>query len=297
MLGDNPHPDRESLTPSMLGAVALHLAVLVSGLIVWPWFGKPIQIVNATAVTLVPSKAAPPPPALQAPEEHEAAAPEPTPKPAPPTPPPPPPQPKAQPKPAPEPTPPPPAATKPQPSPTPKPKPKQESLDLNALTSSLDKSAKTQAKPKPTRDSFDLAALANSLDQPSKPSAAARGPARYATAPTARIDPGAAQATNDAAQAVGARLNRIWNKSCGVEGFRDIVIHVKFNLTIDGQLLGSPEVLDRAPPGNSVWQAAADRATRAVRQATPFNELPRQTYNQWRTFTAIFDGKTACQNQ
>jgi protein TonB len=216
-------------------------------------------------------------------------APAPSPKP------PPPPQPAPEPKPTP-PTPAPPKPVAPAPSPKPSPTPKTQSLDLNALTSSLDKSAKSQAKPK-TTSSLDLNALSTSLDKAAKPQAATKGPTRNETALTARNDPGAAAATNDAAQAVGARLNRIWNKSCGVEGFRDLVITVRFNLSIDGQLIGQPEVISGQQPGNSVWVAAADRAKRAVNQAAPFTELPRQTYGQWKSFTAIFDGKTACQNQ
>jgi hypothetical protein len=94
---------------------------------------------------------------------------------------------------------------------------------------------------------------------------------------------------------VGARLNRIWNKSCGVEGFRDLVITVRFRLTIDGQLIGQPDVVSPPQPGNSVWVAAVDRAVRAVNQAAPFTELPRQTYGQWKTFNAIFNGREACQ--
>jgi len=283
--------ERTNLTPSLLAAIGLHLAVLLSGLIIWPWFGKPIQIVNATAVTLVPSRAAPPPPALQAHDEQQAAAPEPTPQPKPPTPPP---------APQPKPAPPQPAPPKPQPTPTPtpkpQPKPKAQSLDLSALAN-LDPSAKTPSKAKQAKDSLDLSALTNSLDKSEKPQAAARGPARNETALTARNDPGAAEATNDAAAAVGARLNRIWNKSCGVEGFRDLVITVRFHLSVDGQLLGQPEIVSSPQPGNSVWIAAADRAKRAVNQAAPFTELPRQTYGQWKTFIANFDGKKACENQ
>ena len=93
------------------------------------------------------------------------------------------------------------------------------------------------------------------------------------------------------------RLNRLWNKSCGVEGFRDLKISVRFELSIDGQLIGQPEVIGSQQPGNSVWVAAADRAKRAVNQAAPFSGLPRQTYGQWRNFTAVFDGQIACQNQ
>jgi protein TonB len=284
-----------NLTPSALAALGLHLAVFLSAIIVWPWFGKPVQIANVTAITLVPSHAAPPPPALQAREEQAAAAPEPTPAPAKPVPPPPP-QPKVEPKPEPpKPTPP---TAKPAPSPSPKPatKPKSESLDLNALANTVDKSAKSQARTKSAKDSLDLNALTASADKAAKPRAAAKGPARFETSVSPRNDPGAAQATNDATAAVGARLNRIWNKSCGIEGFRDVVIRVKFNLTVEGQLLGVPQVLAPPPPGNSVWQAAADRAVRAVNQAAPFAELPRQTYGQWKTFTAIFNGREACQN-
>ena len=259
---------RTRLAPSALAAVGLHVLVLVCGMIIWPW-GKPVQVVNVTAITLTPSKAAPPPPALQAPEEQPAAAPEPTPVPEPPKPPPP----------------------KPQPTPKPiKPDPPPPRIDPKGIPKPV------AAKPKPAEPDF-LSSLTTSLDKQVKPSAAAKGPPRLETAPVARTDPGAEQATANAADAVGARLNRVWNKSCGVEGFRDVVIHVRFSLTPEGALQGVPDVLDKSPAGNSVWQAAADRAVRAVVQAAPFTELPRQTYGQWKTFNAVFNGKEACQNQ
>jgi protein TonB len=285
--------DRSDLKPSILAAVALHGVVLGSGLLVWPWTGKPVQIANVTAVTLTPSPAAPPPPALQAPEAQTAAAPDPIAKPAPPVPP------QLTPSP-PVPTPPKPAAAKPQPAPTPpKPAPTPTKIDPHAIPKPTQ--SKPQSKTK-AEDADFLSSLTSSLDKSAaksqaKPSAATRGPPRVETAPVARDGPGAEQATADAASAVGARLNRIWNKSCGVEGFRELVIRVKFNLTAEGALQGPPQVLDAAQPGNAVWQAAADRAVRAVRQAAPFSELPRETYSQWRTFTAIFNGKEACQNQ
>ena len=77
----------DKLTPSFLAALGLHLLVFLSAFVVWPWFGHPMQVINATPVTLVSSQAAPPPPALKAHEEQEAQAPVPTPKPAPPVPP------------------------------------------------------------------------------------------------------------------------------------------------------------------------------------------------------------------
>jgi hypothetical protein len=174
-------------------------------------------------------------------------------------------------------------------------KPKRESLDLSALSNSLTSEAKPQSRPR--RDRFDLNALASSLDRDQKPSAATRGPSRSQTALTPRVEPGVQQATNDAAKTVGARLNRIWNKSCSVPGFRDQVVQVTFNLNIDGSLSGDPHADGYDPRAATVREGAIERALTAVRQAAPFRELPRETYGQWKHFTAIFNGREACQNQ
>ena len=267
---------RTNFAPAMLAALVLHAALLIAGLIVWPWFNTPIPPGAVTAVTLVAAPPAPLRPAEQAPEPAPAAAPEPAPAPVAPPPP----------APAPKPAPPPPPPPKPLPSPKPPPEPpktkpeaakpaQKDSLDLAALTSSLDRQAKSDARKAP----------------------GVRGALRPEFAPVARMDPGAAEAaTNDAAAEVGARLNRIWNKACGVEGFRDIVVQVRFNLTPDGAVEGPPQVLNEPAAPTPVWTAAKDRAVRAVFQAAPFRELPRQTYSNWRTFTAVFDAKQACKN-
>jgi outer membrane biosynthesis protein TonB len=267
---------RTNFAPAMLAALLLHAGLLVGGLIAWPWFNTPIPPGAVTAVTLVAAPPAPLRPAEQAPQAAPAAAPEPAPTPV------------APPQPAPAPTPaPPPPPTKPLPIAKPPPEPP--------------KVKPQQAKPAP-KDSLDLAALTSSLSRQAarsdvRKAPGERGALRPELAPVARMDPGAAEAaTTDAAAAVGARLNRIWNKSCGVEGFRDIVIQVRFNLTSDGAVDGAPQVLNEPAAPSAVWTAAKDRAVRAVFQASPFRELPRQTYATWRTFTAVFDAKQACKN-
>jgi outer membrane biosynthesis protein TonB len=279
--------ERINLTPSFLAAAGLHLAVFLSALIVWPWFGHPVQVISATPVTLVSSQAAPPPPALKAHEEQEASAPVPTPKPAPPTPPPPP-----QPKPEAKPAPPQPAPPKPEvaPTPTPKPKPKTESLDLNALSSSLDKSVKSQSRSK-TKDSLDLNALTSDLDKSSKPQAALRGPSRFATAPLARNDPGGAQTANMIAGIVSSRIIPRWHPDCGAIGAGNVTVDVQVDLNPDGSLRGAKAGQGTGPP--AVLDAAKSRAVLAVSQAAPF-DLPRDTYNQWRSFIARFDAKAVC---
>jgi outer membrane biosynthesis protein TonB len=283
--------ERTNFTPSALAATGLHLLVFLSAIIVWPYFGKPVQVVSATAVTLVSSQAAPPPPALQAHEEQTASAPIPTPQPAPPTPPPPP-----QPKPEPAPAPPKPAPPKPEvaPTPTPKPaaKPKTESLDLNALSQSLDKTTKSQSKSK-TKDSLDLNALTSSLDKSAPPQAQAKGPSRFATAPIARNDPGGAQTTNLIAGIVSSRIIPRWHLDCGAAGARDVTVDVQVDLNEDGSLKLNGATAVRATGPAAVLEAAKSRAVLAVGQAAPF-QLPRETYNQWQRFIARFDAKSVC---
>jgi len=281
--------DREhtNLKPSLAASAVLHLAVFLSALIVWPWFGKPVQVVNATAVTLVSSREAPPPPALQAHEEQTAAAPTPTPTPAPPVAPPPP-QPQPEPRPAPpKPTPPQPT---PAPSPTPVPKPKTRSLDLNALANALDKSSKSQSHAK-SKDSLDLSALTSSLDKSAKPQAAAKGPSRFATALTARNDPGGQQTANMIGSIVAGRIIPRWHPDCGSFGAQDVTIDVKIDLYADGTLRAAST--QRATGPAAVLEAAKSRALLAVGQAAPF-QLPRETYNQWQSFIARFDAKDVC---
>jgi len=281
--------DRINLTPSFLAAAGLHLAVLLSALVVLPWFGHPVQVISATPVTLVSSAQAPPPPALQAHEEQEASAPVPTPKPAPPTPPPPP-----QPEPQPKPSPPKPSPPKPEvaPAPTPKPapKPKTQSLDLNALSSTLDKSVKSQNRSK-TKDSLDLNALTSDLDKSAKPQAAVRGPERFATALTARTDPGGPQTANLIAGIVSGRIIPRWHPDCGAIGAANVTVDVKVDLGPDGSLQNAQAVGGTGPA--AILAAAKARAVLAVGQAAPF-ELPRETYGQWRSFTARFSAKDVC---
>jgi outer membrane biosynthesis protein TonB len=269
----------------LIAAIALHLAILLSGLIVWPYFGRPITVVNATAVTLVASGAAPPPPALKAPEEQHAAAPEPKPEPALPVASPPP-----QPKPEPKPEPPKPAPPKPPaPAPTPKPAPtppKTQSLDLNALSSKLDTPTKAQAKPK-TSSSLDLNALSNTLG---KPQAAAKGPARAETALAAR-DTNGTQSTADLLGAISGKIIRLWHPDCGAIGAGNVTVDVDVELNQNGSLVRARPVGGTGAPGT--LQAAQDRAQLAIGQAAPF-ELPRGTFSQWQRFRVHFDAKQVC---
>jgi protein TonB len=264
---------KERSWPALALSVLLHVGLLGAAYVSFR-NATPLQVINAVPITLVTPGEASLRAAEQAAKEQTQLAPEPAPTPAP-TPAPPQPEPKAEPKPAPKPQ---PALPAPQPP---------KSLDLASLA------AKSLPKPAPKTASNSL------LDRLSGASAAnaAKGPARAETAPTARdaIGAGVVNAgTLDALAAVTAKLGRIWNPNCGVEGAQSVKVRVHVELTIEGM------IPDRSPPrlvGNytdPVSRAAADRALRAVNRGVPY-ELPRNDYAHWRAFDVNFDAKKICQ--
>ena len=269
-----------NFAPALVAALVLHLAVLVGGLVVWPHKDPPILPTGVTTVTVVDAPAADLRPAVAAEEIALAAAEAPVPEAAlePPSP-------VASPEP-PAPAPPPqPAAAKPsltRPSPSAKPAPAK---------------PPPKAAAKPTSPGLDLEALTTSLAKSARAggarSSAPKGANRAETALAARQGKGAADAAlSDASALVGERLNRMWNPNCSVEGAGAVIVRVQFNLTEEGELDGPPQLLDHG--SSAVWQAAADRAVRAVAQAAPYKELPKASYKQWKSFRARFNGEQAC---
>lgn len=264
---------KERSWPALALSVTLHVGLLGAAYVSFR-NATPLQVINAVPITLVTPGEASLRAAEQAAKEQTQQTPEPAPTPAP-TPAPPQPEPKPAPKPAP----------KPQPAPPAPPPPK--SLDLAALA------AKSLPKPAPKTASNSL------LDRLSGASAAnaARGPARAETAPTARdaIGAGVVNAgTLDALAAVTAKLGRIWNPNCGVEGAQSVKVRVHVELTPEGRLAAPPRLVG-AYDGDPVASAAAVRARNAVVRGAPYDNLPRNDYGRWRAFDVNFDAKKICQ--
>ena len=255
---------RIEVSPAALGSIGLHVAVAAAFMITWG--SRDLKVGAVVPVTIVSS--APDVdtrPAEQGPETQEAATETPVAE-APPEPAPPPPQP----------APPPPKAA---PTPTPKaPAP----------------AAKTPAKP--AEKSFDLDALAASLkaparNAPQRPSAAPKGANRAETAPIARQTTGTGLAAGAALQGLAEELQRRWNPNCDVEGGRDVVVKVNFQMGVGGQVVGDV-ASEIKGPRTPVSQAAADRAVRAVYAAAPFRGLPREFYGD--RIAVNFNAREAC---
>lgn len=261
---------RLEISPAAIGSVALHVAVAAAFMI--SWGSRDLKVGAVVPVTIVSS--APDVdtrPAVQAPETQEAqteapvaeAPPEPVPPPPKPVPPPPTPTAKPTPK---------PAEKAPTPTPAPKApaKPAPKSLDLDALSASLTVPAR---------------------NAPQRPSSAAKGPTRPETAPVARQTTGSGLAAGAALQGLAEELQRRWNPNCDVEGGRDVVVRVTFQLGAGGQVVGDVQTQIQGVK-TPVATAASERAVRAVYAAAPFRGLPREFYGD--RVAVNFNAREAC---
>jgi outer membrane biosynthesis protein TonB len=259
---------RRELSPAFVGSLALHGVALTLLMISWR-FSHELKIGTAVPVTIVANapdtdlRAA-----EQAPQEQTAQTETPVAE-APPQ--------AAPPAPQPAPTP---------PAPAPVPAKPQKVVEKPTPQ-------KTQAPVEKPEKQLDLDALAASLAKSvtAKPSSASKGATRPETALQAR--PAAGTGLSAAAMSgLADELQRRWNPNCDVEGGRDVVVKVAFQLGAGGNVTGdvSSQILHGGP--GAVARAAADRAVRAVYAASPFRALPREFYGQ--RITVNFNAREAC---
>jgi outer membrane biosynthesis protein TonB len=265
--------------PALTASALLHVALLASAVIVWPWT-KPVKLSSVVPVTLVTAEEpSEPSQAIAAPTPQTAQTEAPTPD-----------------------APPPAAAPQPTPLPIPAPPPPRPTLSKPAPAPSkpADKPAPTPAKAAAKADtsSFDPDAVLASLNKSAKASgakqsSAKKGPARPQTAVQARLTTGAGDATAASAlTSMAASLQRLWNPNCDVPGAGDLDIRVTFRLSAGGRLVGSPQSSGDNAPESSLLRVASDRAKRAVYAAQPFEGLPQTLYGQ--PITVKFNGQAAC---
>ena len=290
--------DRNNTSPALVGSVILHGLVVAAILVGLPSKPpKPIIIGESVPVTLVTEGPTNVRPALEAPQDQVAQTEDPVPEadPQPPAP-----------VPAPTPTP-APAPPKPTPTPTPTPKPP------TPKPPTPPKPAKP-AKPEP--DFF--ASLEKTLAKTPRAAGrvvanAAKGPTRSETATQAR--PGAGAMTGLQAAAIAGmkdEIQRRWNPNCEVEGGASVQVRVGFKLLPSGRIIdkvtadiltGGGAVGRVTSTGqsssntvtgavDSMTQAAAERAIRAVYQSAPFEGLPPDYYGQ--QLNLNFKARDAC---
>jgi hypothetical protein len=100
----------------------------------------------------------------------------------------------------------------------------------------------------------------------------------------------------DQLAAISAKLGRLWNPNCGVEGSANVVVKIRLTLDPNGRLLRAVLVDEQRinGSGDSVLRAAATRALTAVARAAPYDELPSEDFASWRSFVVAFDARQQC---
>jgi tol-pal system protein YbgF len=71
-----------------------------------------------------------------------------------------------------------------------------------------------------------------------------------------------------------------------------IALRIRFRLSADGSLLGSPEVVDASRMKENPYRSLAESAIRAVRQCVPLKGLPAEKYEHWREIVLTFNPAT-----
>lgn len=187
------------------------------------------------------------------------------------------------PKPTPTPTPKPTSKPRPTPKPTSKPKPRPTTKQPSS------------SKPKPS--------TAKPVSKPaSKPGGGSRigkdflGGAGSSTTSKETRPPASAigaSVKNSLFGSVTRQIKPHWTPPSGPD-VEKIVTKVRFKLNSDGSLSGTPSVVSQTginATNKAQAQRHGEQAVRAVRLAAPFNGLPDQYYNAWKTVTITFDWK------
>jgi hypothetical protein len=102
--------------------------------------------------------------------------------------------------------------------------------------------------------------------------------------------------SGDAMSALQAKLNRLWNPNCQVEGGAGVMVRVEMKLTPDGRLAGEPSLVSQVSQSGSgvapgVVAASAQRALSAIKQGEPYTEIPRDGPHD---LIIRFNAKQAC---
>jgi outer membrane biosynthesis protein TonB len=301
--------ETRKLAPALTASALLHLGLFGAGLVAWPWIHKivPVQVTPVTLLTSDQLAALTAATRAEKPEQATTPDPEPVTQPSPPP----------APAPAPVPTPPPAPAPQPKAAPAPKPAPPTPPAPApKPVVKPVEKTPPAKptaaAPPKtPPAKSIDLDALASSLAQNTKaagPTArpsAPKGPARPETDLADRPSDGQARATTMTALGpIRDKLIRLWNPNCGADTAANVSFRVQIYLNPDGSLSKNPDFPDypgvnfnrpeAAAKFGPVLTAAVARAQTAVVRAAPYDGLPKDDYNFWKTIVLNFDAKTAC---
>ncbi len=89
------------------------------------------------------------------------------------------------------------------------------------------------------------------------------------------------------------RISRCWRPMplLGQAGAKDLVVTIRVELTLDGNVDGVPTLVDPnpLPSGSRAYSVALELARSAVRGCAPYDKLPREKYQRWRNIEISFN--------
>ena len=171
------------------------------------------------------------------------------------------------------------------PPPKAKPKPKKKEAAVKPKPKPKKKAPRPKRKPKPKAPTFDLARLENKLAKQDKDNPASDIFERAREARGAGDDMTASEI-----DLLRAQMYRCWRTSLDAPNPEKLKVTIRIRLNPDGTLSAPPEIMNAGQikrSGDPFWQAAADKARRAVLRCEPY-ALPADKYASWRDMTLHF---------
>src|SRR5690606_26016461 len=89
---------------------------------------------------------------------------------------------------------------------------------------------------------------------------------------------------------VKQRVRGCWNvgQIAGMQNARQLTVTLRITLLPDGTV-STVEPADTGRMGDPLYRTAAEVAIRAVRRCSPFDQLPKDKYANWKEMTMTFD--------
>lgn len=173
------------------------------------------------------------------------------------------------------------------PSPEAKPKPPQAQTAKTTERKETQKPAQeASANPQSTEKEFNAADIKAILDK-QKPSGGGAKRSTKEASLGADKTTGGTKLSQTEMDALRGQVQKCWNIPAGAMDGDKLRVSVKFKLSPDGELDGSPEIISGGG-ATGVERAAAESARRAVSRCAPYN-LPADKYDAWADVIVNFD--------
>ncbi len=143
-----------------------------------------------------------------------------------------------------------------------------------------------QATERPEPDTAGTPATEPTVTEPTEPARAGDG-----SAPESSLPEGP-PITNSEKDGLRLAVQRCWVVPAGVRDASELRVVLSAQLQPDGSVLsGSIRLVEPNPVPDSRFQAAYDAGRRALIRCSPYSDLPREKYAQWRTIEVVFNPK------